>query len=146
MAAFGVGLISICNGLGRVTLGAICDRIGLKKTMAIINTTYITAIVILIAAAMSKNLTLLLVGFIFTGFSFGGVPTMNTVFATSFYGRRYFPQNLGLVNTSLIGAALLGPYVAGTLHTISGSYLSTLYAMGIFATAALVVNVLIKNP
>ncbi|RPJ77900.1 MAG: MFS transporter [Alphaproteobacteria bacterium] len=146
MAAFGVGLISICNGLGRVTLGAICDRIGLKKTMAIINTTYITAIVILIAAAMSKNLTLLLVGFIFTGFSFGGVPTMNTVFATSFYGKRYFPQNLGLVNTSLIGAALLGPYVAGTLHTTSGSYLSTLYAMGIFATAALVVNVLIKNP
>ena len=105
LAAFGVGLISICNGFGRVTLGAACDRIGLKKTMTIINTTYITAIVILIAAAMSKNITLLLVGFMFTGFSYGGVPTMNTVFANSFYGKKYFPQNLGLVNTSLIGAA-----------------------------------------
>jgi OFA family oxalate/formate antiporter-like MFS transporter len=146
LAAMGVGIISICNGLGRVTLGAICDRIGLKKTMTIINTTYIIAIVILIAAAMSKSLTLLLLGFMFTGFSYGGVPTMNTVFATTFYGRKYFPQNLGLVNTTLIGAALLGPYVAGTLHTASGSYLSTLYAMGIFAIVALGVNVLIKKP
>lgn len=146
LAAMGVGIISICNGLGRVTLGAICDRIGLKKTMTIINTTYIIAIVILIAAAMSKSLTLLLLGFMFTGFSYGGVPTMNTVFATTFYGKKYFPQNLGLVNTTLIGAALLGPYVAGTLHTASGSYLSTLYAMGIFAIVALGVNVLIKKP
>ncbi len=146
LAALGVGLISICNGLGRVSLGAICDRIGLKKTMTIINTTYIIAIVILIAAAMSKNITLLLVGFMFTGFSYGGVPTMNTVFANSFYGKKYFPQNLGLVNTTLIGAAFLGPYVAGTLHTASGSYLSTLYAMGIFALAALGVNVIIKKP
>jgi len=146
LAAFGVGLISICNGAGRVILGATCDRIGLKKTMTIINTTYVIAIVILITAIMSNSLQLMLVGFVFTGFSYGGVPTMNTVFATSFYGRRYFPQNLGLVNTSLIGAAILGPYIAGTLHTTSGTYLSTLYAMGIFAIIAFGVNVIIKNP
>jgi OFA family oxalate/formate antiporter-like MFS transporter len=146
LAAFGVGLISICNGSGRVILGAICDRIGLKKTMTIINITYVIAIVVLISAIMSKSLTLMLVGFVFTGFSYGGVPTMNTVFATSFYGRKYFPQNLGLVNTSLIGAAILGPYIAGTLHTTSGTYLSTLYAMGVFAVIAFGVNILIKNP
>ena len=146
LAALGVGLISICNGLGRVTLGAICDRIGLKKTMTIINITYLIAIVVLITAIMSNSLQLMLVGFVFTGFSYGGVPTMNTVFATSFYGRKYFPQNLGLVNTSLIGAAILGPYIAGTLHTTSGTYLSTLYAMGIFAIIAFGVNVIIKNP
>lgn len=146
LAAFGVGMISVCNGLGRVTLGAICDRIGLKKTMTIINTTYIIAFVFLVAALMNLSTTFLLVGFAFIGFSYGGVPTMNTVFANSFYGKKYFPQNLGLVNTSLIGAAILGPYVAGTLHTASGSYLSTLYAMGIFAIVALGVNFLIKKP
>jgi len=141
-----VGLFSVCNGLGRVSLGAICDRIGLKKTMTIINTTYLTAIALLIAAAVSKNIPLLLVGFMVTGLSYGGVPTMNTVFANSFYGKKYFPQNLGLVNTSLIGAAILGPYVAGTLRTASGSYLSTLYAMAILAIIAFVVNFLIKRP
>ena len=57
-----VGLFSVCNGLGRVSLGAICDRIGLKKTMTIINTTYLTAIALLIAAAVSKSIPLLLVG------------------------------------------------------------------------------------
>lgn len=141
-----VGLFSVCNGLGRVSLGAICDRIGLKKTMTIINTTYLTAIALLIAAAVSKSIPLLLVGFMVTGLSYGGVPTMNTVFANSFYGKKYFPQNLGLVNTSLIGAAILGPYVAGTLRTASGSYLSTLYAMAILAILAFVVNFLIKRP
>lgn len=146
LAAFGVGMISVCNGLGRVTLGAICDKIGLKKTMTIINTTYIIAFAFLVAALMNQSTTFLLVGFAFIGFSYGGVPTMNTVFANSFYGKKYFPQNLGLVNTSLIGAAILGPYVAGTLHTASGSYLSTLYAMGIFAIVALGVNFLIKRP
>ena len=146
LAAFAVGLISICNGLGRVTLGAICDRIGLKKTMVIINTTYIIAFVLLVSALMYQSTNLLLAGFAFIGFSYGGVPTMNTVFANSFYGKKYFPQNLGLVNTSLIGAAILGPYVAGSLHTASGSYLTTLYAMGAFAIAALGVNILIKKP
>ena len=146
LAAFGVGLVSVCNGLGRVSLGAICDRIGLKKTMTIINTTYIIAIAILISAAVSKNITLLLVGFMFTGLSYGGVPTMNTVFANSFYGKKYFAQNLGLVNTSLIGAAFLGPYVAGTLRTATGSYLSTLYAMLVLGTIAFVANFLIKRP
>lgn len=141
-----VGLFSVCNGLGRVSLGAICDRIGLKKTMTIINTTYLTAIALLIAAAVSKSIPLLLVGFMVTGLSYGGVPTMNTVFANSFYGKKYFPQNLGLVNTSLIGAAILGPYVAGTLRTASGSYLSTLYAMAILAIIAFGVNFLIKRP
>ena len=91
-----VGLFSVCNGLGRVSLGAICDRIGLKKTMTIINTTYLTVIALLIAAAVSKSIPLLLVGFMVTGLSYGGVPTMNTVFANSFYGKKYFPQNLGL--------------------------------------------------
>lgn len=141
-----VGLFSVCNGLGRVSLGAICDKIGLKKTMTIINTTYLTAIALLIAAAVSKSIPLLLVGFMVTGLSYGGVPTMNTVFANSFYGKKYFPQNLGLVNTSLIGAAILGPYVAGTLRTASGSYLSTLYAMAILVIIAFVVNFLIKRP
>jgi MFS transporter, OFA family, oxalate/formate antiporter len=146
LAAFGVGLISICNGLGRVTLGAICDRIGLKKTMTIVNTTYIIAFALLVASLMYQSTTILLGGFAFIGFSYGGVPTMNTVFVNSFYGKKYFPQNLGLVNTSLIGAAILGPFVAGTLHTTSGSYLSTLYALGVFAIAALGVNFLIKKP
>lgn len=146
LAAFGVGLISICNGLGRVTLGAICDNIGLKKTMTIINSTYIIAFALLVAAAMSQNTTILLGGFAFIGLSYGGVPTMNTVFANSFYGKKYFPQNLGLVNTSLIGAAILGPFVAGSLHTTSGSYLTTLYAMGVFAVVALGINFIIKNP
>ncbi len=146
LAAFSVGLLSICNGLGRVSLGAICDRIGLKKTMTIINSTYIAATVILIAAVMSQSIQLLLLGFMFTGFSYGGVPTMNTIFANSFYGKKYFPQNLGLVNSSLIGAAVLGPNIAGMLHTSSGSYLSTLYVLGVFAIAALAVNFLIKKP
>ena len=146
LAAFGVGLISICNGLGRVILGAICDRIGLKKTMTIVNTTYIIAFALLVTSLMYQSTTLLLGGFAFIGFSYGGVPTMNTVFVNSFYGKKYFPQNLGLVNTSLIGAAILGPFVAGTLHTTSGSYLSTLYALGVFAIAALGVNFLIKKP
>ncbi|WP_292387873.1 MFS transporter [Methanosarcina sp. UBA5] len=146
LATFGVGLISVCNGLGRVILGAVCDRIGLKKTMTIINTTYITAIVILIAAVFSKSIPLLLLGFVFTGLSYGGVPTMNTVFASVFYGKKYFAQNLGIVNTSLIGAAFIGPYVAGTLRTATGSYLSTLYAMAVLAVAAFIANVLIKRP
>lgn len=114
--------------------------------MTIINSTYIIAFALLVAAAMSQNTTILLGGFAFIGLSYGGVPTMNTVFANSFYGKKYFPQNLGLVNTSLIGAAILGPFVAGSLHTTSGSYLTTLYAMGVFAVVALGINFIIKNP
>ncbi|HWR24605.1 MAG TPA: MFS transporter [Methanosarcina sp.] len=146
LAAFAVGLVSICNGLGRLSLGAICDRIGLKKTMTIINITYFTAAAFLIAALSSTSIPLFLVGLMFIGFSYGGVPTMNTVFANSFYGRRYFAQNLGLVNTSLIGAAFLGPYVAGTLRTASGSYLTTLYALIVLGAISFIANLLIKRP
>jgi OFA family oxalate/formate antiporter-like MFS transporter len=146
LAAFAVGLVSICNGLGRLSLGAICDRIGLKKTMTIINITYFTAAAFLIAALVSTSISLFLVGLAFIGFSYGGVPTMNTVFANTFYGKRYFAQNLGLVNTSLIGAAFLGPYVAGTLRTTTGSYLTTLYALIVLGVISFIANLLIKRP
>ncbi len=79
-----------------MTLGAICDRIGLKKTMTIVNTTYIIAFALLVSCTyVSKHSASVLGGFAFIGFSYGGVPTMNTVFANSFYGKKYFPQNLG---------------------------------------------------
>jgi OFA family oxalate/formate antiporter-like MFS transporter len=126
--AFIVGLISIFNGLGRIFFGAVFDRIGREKTMLIITIAFLVSVTILIFAHIEVSIILMIVAFIATGFSYGGITPTNSVFVYSEYGRLYYPQNLAIVNLNLLFASF-GGTIAGYLYDFSGSYLTTFIAM-----------------
>lgn len=66
-----VGLISICNGIGRVIYGGMFDKFGRSKTMITVVVVFLVSSILLVLAFNTKSLIILIVGFILCGASFG---------------------------------------------------------------------------
>lgn len=123
-----VGLISVFNGIGRVIFGSLFDKIGRQKTMILNNIFFLIAILIIMIALKSGQFTLLIIGFCFTGIAYGGITPTNSAFVNEFYGNRYYPVNLSLINMNLLIASF-GSTIAGVLYDMSNSYFTTLVVM-----------------
>lgn len=124
MIALFAGLISVCNGFGRILFGAVFDKTGWKTTMLWISVTAVAAGAVLTAALYMQSLLFLMVSYLLTGIAYGGGPTMCTAFTKYFYGETYFAINFQIVLLNLLPASLSGT-LAGYLYDNSGNYFST---------------------
>ncbi len=137
-----VGLISIANGVGRVIMGGMFDRVGRGAVMQTVNIGFIVTGCVLTAALANRSFPILVVGFLLGGLSYGGVNPTNSAFISSYYGMKNYAMNFSVINTNLIISSL-GSTVAGMLYDRSQSYMSTylmlcvLAAAGIAASAAI---------
>lgn len=123
-----VGLISICNGIGRVFFGTLFDKKGHKTTMILDMIIFIVAGLILILAIVSGNFTFIVLGFVVGGFAYGGVTPTNSALISDFFGRTNYPMNFSLINTNLIIASFAST-IAGRLFDTTGSYLATIFML-----------------
>lgn len=140
-----VGLISIFNGIGRVIFGGMFDRFGRVKTMIMNEVLFCSAIIFLILSLSTGSFYILVIGFILTGLAYGGVPTTNSAFVGSFYGRKNYSINFSVLNMNLFFASF-GSTIAGHLYDSSGSYFSTLFFLLGAIVVGIIIATLIKNP
>jgi OFA family oxalate/formate antiporter-like MFS transporter len=140
-----VGLISIFNGIGRVIFGGMFDRFGRVKTMIMNEVLFCSAIIFLILSLSTGSFYILIIGFILTGLAYGGVPTTNSAFVGSFYGRKNYSINFSVLNMNLFFASF-GSTIAGYLYDSSGSYFSTLFFLLGAIVVGIIIAALIKNP
>lgn len=140
-----VGFISICNGLGRLLFGGLFDRLGWRVTMLIVNAVSLLSVLVLAAALLTNQFALVVVGFVVTGIAYGGAPTMGSAFIGKFFGPQNYPVNFSIGNMNLLVASFSGT-VAGALFDASGSYVTTLAAIGVCAVVAFVILGLIRQP
>lgn len=123
-----VGLISICNGIGRVIFGALFDKKGYRLTMIVDMVIFIAACVVLTLALTTGSFLLIIIGFIIGGFAYGGVTPTNSAIISDFFGRTNYPMNFSLINTNLLIASFAST-IAGRLYDASGSYLTNIFLM-----------------
>lgn len=139
MAALAVGTFSIFNGAGRVIFGISYDRLGIQKTLWLISSCLLTAGILLSIAVFIASIPLLLVGCAFMGFSYGGSPISCSAVVNKLYGSQYFSSNFSLAVTNLLIAALIGPTLASTLKTSSGTYQTSFYVLILLGLLALAI-------
>ncbi|SFI93704.1 MFS transporter, OFA family, oxalate/formate antiporter [Terrisporobacter glycolicus] len=139
-----VGMISIFNGIGRVIFGGLYDRIGRLKTMLLNDTLFLLASFILIIAIKSGQFSLIIIGFVLIGLSYGGITPTNSAFVNDFYGSKNYAVNLSLVNMNLLIASF-GSTIAGLLYDSSGSYYSTLMVMIIAILCSFIFTLMITK-
>ncbi len=126
------GLLTVCNGLGRIVSGALFDALGLRKTQ------YITSGVVILATALSLcgyafELTVLGVsGLLLCGFSYGFSPTMSSAFVSGFYGKKNFGLNFPILNLILIPASFVPTLMSGMTLTASFGVLVAFSVVGLF--------------
>lgn len=137
-----VGLISVFNGIGRVIMGGLFDKVGRSTTMQIVNGLFILTGLVLTVALKTGNFAVLVAGFIVGGLAYGGVTPTNSAFVSSYYGMKNYPQNFSIVNTNLIVASF-GSTIAGALYDATKSYMMiylmicTLAVFGVLASLAI---------
>ncbi|NLD11653.1 MAG: OFA family MFS transporter [Clostridiales bacterium] len=138
-------VVSVCNGAGRVIIGAIFDKIGRKMTMLINVIILLAAGIVLVLGAKTAAVAIVIIGLVCTGLTYGGNPTITSAFISKQYGPENFPVNFSIANFSLIPAAIVGPMVASSLITAAnGSYITTFMAMVGCGVVALILWVVLN--
>ena len=140
-----VGILSVCNGLGRIAIGAIFDIIGRRKTMLLANLIAIVAAAVTLASVFTGSVPLCIVGLCVTGVSYGACPTISSAFTSAFYGTKHFSVNFSVMNFNLMGASFIAT-ASSLLLKNSGGYIAPFAMLLALAVVALVLNVSIRRP
>ncbi len=140
-----VGVLSICNGLGRIFTGALFDAAGRRITMLTANIITIFAAGVTLVAVLTGSLPLCIVGLCLTGLSYGSCPTVCSAFTAAFYGQKYFPTNFSVINFNLLAASFIAT-ASSNLLSATGSYTSPFLMLLALSIFALGLNFSIRKP
>jgi OFA family oxalate/formate antiporter-like MFS transporter len=140
-----VGILSVCNGLGRIFTGAVFDTIGQRKTMLCANVLTIFAAGVTLLAVSIGSLPLCIAGLCLTGISYGACPTITAAFTSSFFGMKYFSTNMALMTFTVMGGSLIATVSNKVLET-TGGYNATFFMLLALTFVALILNIFIKKP
>ena len=140
-----VGVLSVCNGLGRILTGAVYDALGRRKTMLASNILTIVAAGVTLLAVQVHSLPICILGLCLAGLSYGSCPTLTSAFTASFYGQKYFSINYSLTNFNLIIAAFIANF-SNSLLGSTGGYSAPFVMLLVLAVCALGLNVSIRKP
>ena len=138
-----VGLISICNAVGRVLFGGMFDKYGRSLSMQLVNVLFIAASGVLLAALNGKSVPLVIAGFVVGGLAYAGVTPSCSAFCRAYFGPSYYPVNFPLIVSNLIFASF-GSTISGALYDASGSYNSTFFLIIGLAAAGILCSLAIS--
>ena len=140
-----VGVLSVCNGLGRIITGAVFDALGRRFTMIAAAALTVLAAGSTLLAVSIGSLPLCIVGLCLTGLSYGTSPTVSSAFTAAFYGKKHFATNLSISNFNLMAASFIAT-ACSSLQSVSGGYAVPFALLLSLAVAALLLNISIKKP
>lgn len=140
-----VGVLSVCNGLGRILTGALFDTIGRRKTMLCANGLTICAAAVTLLAVSIGSLPLCIAGLCLTGMSYGACPTITAAFTSSFFGMKYFSTNMALMTFTVMGGSLIAT-LSNKILEVTGGYTVTFIMLLSLTAIAFVLNILIRKP
>lgn len=140
-----VGVLSVCNGVGRILTGALFDSIGRRKTMLWANILTIGAATVTLIAVSIGSLPLCIAGLCLTGISYGACPTITSAFTSSFFGMKYFSTNMALMTFTVMGGSLIAT-VSNKVLEVTGGYTATFAMLLALTFVALILNIFIRKP
>lgn len=140
-----VGVLSVCNGIGRILTGGLFDAIGRRKTMLWANVFTIGAAAVTLLSVSIGSLPLCIAGLCLTGLSYGACPTITAAFTSSFFGMKHFSTNMAFMTFTVMGGSLIAT-VSNKVLEVTGGYTATFAMLLLLTFAALILNVFIRKP
>lgn len=138
MAVIGTGAVSIGNGGSRVLFGYLYYKIGVKKTLLLVNLITLTASVLLIISLYMRNIWLLLPALLFAGASYGSISPCGSAVSMEYFGPAYYSQNFGINSTMGGVSSLVGTMVVGVLQAKFNSYSLSFSILLIYSIVAFI--------
>jgi len=121
-AAWALGLVSVVAIPGQIVLGALSDRVGREWVWAAGCAGFAICYAALIELEQFPSNTLLYLMVVAQGFlGYALTSVMGPIVAEIFDGPHY-GSIFGTITVALIGGGAAGPWMAGVIHDITGSY------------------------
>lgn len=140
-----VGVLSACNGLGRIVCGILYDATNCRTTMLFVTLVTAGSALSILLALQTGSLPLGVLGMCLAGISYGSVPTLSSAFLIGFYGIKDFATNYSVANLrGLIGSFV--PTIAGFLLQSSGTYMTPFLLLLGISIVSIPLNFMIRRP
>jgi OFA family oxalate/formate antiporter-like MFS transporter len=140
-----VGVLSICNGLGRIFCGLLFDYWGRRRTMLFTSYLAILALVVTLIAILIGSLLLGMIGLCLIGIAYGCSPTISSTFVSTFYGMKHFGMNFSIANTMLVPASFVAT-LGSVLLSLTKTYIAPFALLLVLVVIGLILNVKTKRP
>jgi len=125
VAAGGLGIMSLLNGLGRLFWGSVSDKLGRKNTIIACFVLYILAFVFVLPN--SNTYVLWLVGVCAVGFAYGGYLALMPSLTADYFGTKSLGANYGYLFTAWGLAGVGGPFMIDWIKTTTGAFTNAMY-------------------
>lgn len=137
VAAGGLGIMALLNGLGRLVFGSVSDKLGRIKTVMVMFVLYILAFVFILP--LSNTFMIWLVGICAVGFTYGGYLALMPSLTADYFGTKSLGANYGYLFTAWGVAGVGGPFMIDFIKTQTGAFTNAMY----ITAAACVVGLLL---
>lgn len=139
-----VGLLSICNGIGRLVIGFLFDILKYKKTLWLSNILSVLGLALNLFAYLSTNVTIFVIGAIVTGLAYGAATTIASAITADFFGAKYFSQNFSVMNITLVVSSIVS-ICCSLLLDHFGRYLELLLLLAAMMILGCILTFFIKK-
>ncbi len=131
-------MVSLFNGFARIFSGMMFDRLHSRSIYVVVAMGFVSSL-LLIFAHGSSSAGLMFAGMLIAGLSYGSSMSVTAALTREFYGAKHYAPNFAVITLAGIPSSFMGPYISGRLQDASGGdYLTTFYAMLVFAAIALI--------
>ncbi|MFI5179903.1 MAG: OFA family MFS transporter [Thermoanaerobaculia bacterium] len=125
VAAGGLGVMALLNGLGRLFWGSVSDKLGRTRTVIACFALYILAFVFVLPN--SDTFMLWLVGVCAVGFAYGGYLALMPSLTADYFGTKSLGANYGYLFTAWGVAGVGGPFMIDFIKTATGAFTNAMY-------------------
>lgn len=129
---------SLANGLGRIVWGAICEKLGVRVSIAAMMTAQ--GVMVLAFPLMAGSKALLYAGAALIGFNFGGNFALFPMITAETFGTRSVGQNYGWVFLAYGIGGIAGPIMGGKLGDLGNFPLAFTICGALCLLAAIIIS------
>ena len=144
VAAAGLGVMALLNGLGRLVWGSISDKLGRTKTIIACFVMYILAFVFVLPN--SDTFILWLVGVCAVGFAYGGYLALMPSLTADYFGTKSLGANYGFLFSAWGIAGVGGPFMIDFIKTQTGAFTNAMYITAGACVVGIILTAIAKPP
>ncbi len=135
-AALIVMTLNLSNSIGRILIGSLSDKIGIKNAFRF---SLALQLINLLLFRFYNSFGLLLLGAALAGIAFGGIISLLTP-STGMFGSSHLALNGAVVNTAYGAGAIIMPYISAYIVDLTGSYYVSYLIAAVLVFGAILVT------
>lgn len=144
LAAVATGWLAMWNGLGRLIVGGISDKLGRTTTMA--GNFAVSAVTMLLLMVAGSNPWVLMLGYMFVGLTYGAILALFPSTNADWFGTKHVGVNYGLIFIGWGIAGVLGALVGGGAKDMLGGYGNAFIIAAVLSLIAAAMAYTVKPP